>query len=287
MSAADVVLSYLRTQMDLLKTQDPRVRQDAPDAVHQMRVATRRLRSALATHRRVLDRVRTDPIREELTWLAGLLGDARDAEVLHERLRSLLGEEPVDLVLGPVHQRLDVELGSAYKTAHDKVLKALEQKRYFRLLDALEGLLADPPLTQEAHQPAKAVIARSVGRDLKRVRRAVKEAKRARGTDFADAALHEARKTAKRLRYACEVAAPVSGKRAAKLEKAAHGMQQVLGDHQDSFVARQLLRKMGAEAFGQHENGFSYGRLHALEEARAARSARKFWRHWKRFPTTF
>ncbi|WP_336714950.1 CYTH and CHAD domain-containing protein [Arthrobacter sp. USHLN218] len=283
-TAADVVLAYLQAQATALKEQDPLVRQDAPDAIHQMRVATRRLRSSLATHRRLFDPDRTAALREELKQLAGLLGEARDAEVMHERLRTMIGEEPPDLVLGPVAQRIDVDLATAYKSAHDKVLKALEQKRYFRLLDSLDEFLADPPLAGEAQGPATKVIAKSVRRDLKRVRRAVKEAKRTRGTDAADPALHEARKTAKRLRYACEAAAPVGGKRALKLEDSAHGIQQVLGDHQDSFVARQLLRKAGVEAFGQHENGFSYGRLHALEEARAARSEKKFWRRWKDFP---
>jgi len=283
-TAAAVVLAYLQAQVTALKEQDPLVRQDAPDAVHQMRVATRRLRSSLATHRRLFDVDRTTALREELRLLGGLLGEARDAEVMHERLRAMVGEEPPDLVLGPVAQRLDVDLGTTYKSAHGKVLRALEQKRYFRLLDSLDEFLADPPLSEEAQGPAAKVIPKSVRRDLKRVRRAVKEAKRARGTEAADPALHEARKTAKRLRYACETAAPVFGKRALKLEKSAHGIQQVLGDHQDSFVARQLLRKAGVEAFGQHENGFSYGRLHALEEARAARSAKKFWRRWKDFP---
>jgi CHAD domain-containing protein len=247
-------------------------------------VATRRLRSSLATHRRLFDVDRTTALREELRLLGGLLGEARDAEVMHERLRAMVGEEPPDLVLGPVAQRLDVDLGTTYKSAHGKVLRALEQKRYFRLLDSLDEFLADPPLAEEAQGPAAKVIPKSVRRDLKRVRRAVKEAKRARGTEAADPALHEARKTAKRLRYACETAVPAFGKRALKLEQSAHGIQQVLGDHQDSFVARQLLRKAGVEAFGQHENGFSYGRLHALEEARAARSAKKFWRRWKDFP---
>ena len=54
--------------------------------MHKMRVGTRRLRSALATFRPLLDRAVTDPIRDELKWIAGELGGARDAEVLRERL---------------------------------------------------------------------------------------------------------------------------------------------------------------------------------------------------------
>ncbi|KIF03237.1 hypothetical protein PL81_25435, partial [Streptomyces sp. RSD-27] len=84
-TAAAHVLAYLREQRDALVAQDPAVRRDLPDSVHRMRVATRRLRSALATHRKVLDRTATDPLREELRWLAAELGADRDREVLVER----------------------------------------------------------------------------------------------------------------------------------------------------------------------------------------------------------
>ena len=58
---------------------DPAVRLDADDAVHKMRVAVRRLRSTLATYRRLLDRDVTEPLRDELKWLGGVLGAVRDA----------------------------------------------------------------------------------------------------------------------------------------------------------------------------------------------------------------
>ena len=88
-------------------------------------------------------------------------------------------------------------------------------------------------------------------------------------------ALHEARKDGKRLRYA---ARPISLKKAGRLADAAHGVQKILGDHQDSVVTRDLLRRLGAEAFVQGENGFSYGRLHALEQSVAVESEARFHR---------
>ena len=83
-SAGATVLAYLREQADRLRRFDPLVRRDAPDSVHQMRVASRRLRSALQAYRRVLDRDATRPLTEELKWLAGELAPARDS-VDHER----------------------------------------------------------------------------------------------------------------------------------------------------------------------------------------------------------
>lgn len=70
MTAGDHVLAYLRAQRDAIVQLDPAVRRDLPDSVHRMRVATRRMRSAFRSYDKVLDRAATDPIGEELKWLA-------------------------------------------------------------------------------------------------------------------------------------------------------------------------------------------------------------------------
>ncbi len=146
-SAADVVGTHLRQQLAELKYRDPLVRHDVPDAVHKMRVAMRRLRSALASYRPLLDRRLTDPLRDELKWIAGVLGDARDAEVMHERLAGLIADEPIELVMGPVQQRVDRQLGAAYRLAHRRAVEAMESQRYATLIDKLDAVVANPPWT--------------------------------------------------------------------------------------------------------------------------------------------
>ena len=89
-SAAEVVLSYLRDQVAAIARYDPLVRRDEPDAVHQMRVATRRARSALQAFGSVIDRETTRPLCEELKWLAATLGQARDTEVMLDLLKASL-----------------------------------------------------------------------------------------------------------------------------------------------------------------------------------------------------
>ncbi|WP_104138937.1 CHAD domain-containing protein [Arthrobacter sp. ZGTC131] len=284
--AADVLLAYLREQLKELKDQDPGVRQDAHDAVHKMRVATRRLRSVLATYRKLLeDADSVNSLRDELRWLAGVLGEARDAEVMLARLKDMIAAEPGELVMGPVIRRIDLELGADYQKAHATVLEALDGQRYFRLLDTLESMLAAPTLTPLASKPARKVMPKLVKRAVKRLRTAVREAKRHPVGTGDHPALHEARKDGKRLRYAAEAAAPISRKKAARLADAAHGVQKVLGDHQDSIVTRDLLRRLSAEAVVQGENGFSYGRLHALEQSVALDAEARFHRQWKKFPS--
>lgn len=265
-TAAEVVGAHLAEQVLELVRRDPEVRQDRHDAVHKMRVATRRLRSALSTFRPLLDREVTDPLRDELRWLAGVLGQARDAEVMHERLASLLEQEPPELVLGPVRQKVDDVLRGRYRTALERGHRELDGDRYLDLLDALDALVAAPPWTATAAGPAKDVLPRLVARADRQLRRAVAVAQQ---EGDSDAPLHEVRKLAKRLRYACEAVAPSRGKPAERLARAATALQEVLGEHQDSVVLREALRELGAASSRAGQNGFTFGRLHGIEQERA------------------
>ena len=99
------MLTYLRGQVAAITRYDPLVRLDEPDAVHQMRVATRRARSALQAFGGIIERAATRPLCAELRWLAAALGQARDNEVLRDRLTADLAAIPVALVVGPVQAR--------------------------------------------------------------------------------------------------------------------------------------------------------------------------------------
>src|SRR3984957_20922317 len=98
--AGDVVLAYLRIQAHTLRTLEPRVRADEYDAVHQMRVATRRLRATLRTFGRVIPRTDSEHLAAELQWLGRTLGHARDDEVLAAQLADSLRPTPPELLIG-------------------------------------------------------------------------------------------------------------------------------------------------------------------------------------------
>jgi CHAD domain-containing protein len=88
--------------------------------------------------------------------------------------------------------------------------------------------------------------------------------------DPVDEAIHRVRKDAKRLRYATEVARPaVPGKQVARFAKGLKGMQKALGEHQDSVVARTVLRELGAQAHAGGDNGFTFGLLYGRDQAAA------------------
>ena len=268
-SAGDAVQAHLAEQVAELVARDPHTRRDVPDALHKMRVATRRLRSALATFRPLLDRARTDPVRDELRWLAGVLGAARDAEVMHARLRRLVAAEPLELVLGKVQDRIDATMVQRHRTAHDRVLEELDGERYLRLLVALDDLVAHPPFVPRAAQDATEVLPRLVRRTWRRLDRRMAAAQEAARGAAQDELLHEVRKDAKRSRYAAEAVQPVFGEPAARYAAAVTELQESLGDFQDGVVTREVLRELGARGHLAGQNGFTFGRLHALEQVKA------------------
>jgi CHAD domain-containing protein len=275
-SAAAVVGAYVRAQRDTIVAYDPRVRRDEPDAVHKMRVATRRLRSTLKTFRPLWDRAAGDHLRAELKWLADVLGRVRDAEVTAGRLEATLHTLPPELVVGPVSARLTDGVRARGVKDHKALVTALNGRRYAALLDELDALLAAPP-TEHGRRPAKTYVPHRVKRTVAEVDRLLDTAEKAEphgpplpGVLGRDTALHEARKAAKRSRYGAEAAAPVGGPGPAALAAAMEDLQELLGDQHDSVVTRELLRAAGMQAHGAGENGFTYGLLHAEMATEAA-----------------
>jgi CHAD domain-containing protein len=244
---------------------DPLVRLDAEDSVHQMRVASRRLRSALATYRPLLDRTVTDPVRDELKWVGIVLGEARDAEVIRERLREAVADERPDLLVGPVGY-IDRRLAEGYRDAHAASVEAMSSDRYRALVAALRSLVEAPPWSDRADEPTRDVLLARVRHDRQRVARAVKAVEEAADTDERDHLLHDVRKAAKRARYAAEPLVDLFPDDAPAFVDAYKAVQSTLGDLHDTVATRGALRRLSAEASGERYDTFSYGVLYLREE---------------------
>jgi CHAD domain-containing protein len=279
-ASGEVVLAHLREQVAQVVAQDLPVRLDAPEAVHKMRVATRRLRSALTTFKPlfVADVVR--PLRDELAWLARELGAARDAEVMRDRVRTAVEGDPEFNDISSAADEAAADLGSAYRTAHDRVLAELDGDRYHGILLALDQLVTAPPFTDRAAAPARKVLPARVARSFKRVRRLVEDADATPAGAHREELLHDARKAAKRARYAGESVSPVFSASATTFAEAMEGVQEALGEHQDSVLTRARLRDL-ARHTSSTSAAFLYGRLHALEEARGQEVQQHFEAAWR------
>lgn len=269
-TAAAPVLAYITVQRDALVTLDPAVRRDEHDSVHRMRVATRRMRSTFRSYGKVLDRTVTDPIADELKWLAGELGVDRDAEVLTERLTGHLTGLPRTLTAGPVRTRLRTWAHARRGGSRRRLIAVLDGKRYLTLLNRIDALLAAPPLLPAAHRDPAKVIHKAAAKDFGKLSALVEDAlARPRGPER-DLAMHDARKKAKRLRYAAEAALDTLGAPAKDAVRGAKALQGLLGEHQDSVMTRGALRDIAAQAQGARESSFTYGLVYGREEHLAA-----------------
>src|SRR5258708_36465272 len=130
-------MAYARAQVRTLLSFDPLVRRDAPDSVHQMRIATRRLRSMLRSFGQVLRRDQIEGGRGpgqglggELKWLGDVLGAARDAEVLDAHLRGALKEMTPELAMGPTQARVGAHFAPIAARAPSPALQPLGSDRY-------------------------------------------------------------------------------------------------------------------------------------------------------------
>ncbi|SCX03837.1 CYTH and CHAD domain-containing protein [Mycolicibacterium fluoranthenivorans] len=242
----DPVHRAVAENVEALLEWDRAVRADVWDSVHQMRVTTRKIRSLLA------EEAGTDNawILDELKELAAVLGVARDAEVLAEKYERALDALPENLVRGPVRERLVDGARQKYKAGWRRSLAAMRSERYFRLLDALEAVVASPTTTAEG-EPAQVTVEGA----YRKVAKAAKAAK-AEGTDEA---LHRIRKRAKQLRYT----AAAHGETA--VANGAKTIQTLLGDHQDSVVSRHHLLTQTDAAHAAGEDTFTYGLLYQIE----------------------
>ncbi|MFC9431185.1 CHAD domain-containing protein [Streptomyces sp. NPDC056987] len=279
-TAGDHILGYLRDQVTAIVAQDPAVRRDLPDSVHQLRVATRRLRSAFRTYRTVLDRAVTDPVGEELKWLAAELGVDRDHEVLSERLAARVDAVPGTLLLGPVRARLRIWTAGGRTGSRARTVAVLDSERYLTLLATLDALLAAPPLRPGAAKAPEKVLPGRINRAYDRLAARIEGALALPQGPERDLALHNARKAAKRARYAAEAATPALGKPAKRFARRIKAVQTLLGDHQDSVVAREVLRDLAARAHTAGESAFVWGLLYGQEEALADRRERELPQVW-------
>jgi CHAD domain-containing protein len=252
--------AMLDAQVRAMLVADPAVRLGlGSEALHDFRVATRRMRALLRAAREGLDERWGDELRAELGWLAGETNDARDLDVLTEELRprvERLGDPDSE-----AGARLIDGLEEGRAAARERVLAALVTPRYFALVDRLVAEAGNPRLSGTGLHLGELVAA-----ERRRMRKA---AKRVGGADD-DAAMHRLRIAGKRVRYAGELAALPGDRAGQAFIRAAKDLQDVLGAHQDSVVAEERLR--GLAAGSEAEVALAAGRLVEQEARRRAKA---------------
>jgi CHAD domain-containing protein len=246
---------------------DPRTRLgDDPDALHDHRVAVRRLRAMLRAGRPMLDRQWADDLRRSLKTAGRALGEVRDLDVLIEQLRGDVAELDAPARSGGDH--IVHTLEERRERAQAELAGALTDGPYVSLLNRLEQAVREPRFSGSG----------SLGKAVTKEHRRLRRKARALPRRPSDGELHEVRKAVKRARYAAELAAAVGAKGTGKYVKRAKKLQDVLGDHQDAVVAAGVVRDLR-----DPDTAAAVDALVDRQDARRADARAAYPKAWKRF----
>jgi CHAD domain-containing protein len=258
------VVADLRAE---LVTIDPRVRADERESVHDLRKVLRRLRSVLAVFRGALDRDATEQLRGRLAEVSGVAGEARDAEVLRDRLLRSASRAPQGYVDADTLDRLGAQFEDRRRTTAAELRRVMGSAVWFAALDALDDLVETAPPGPHATGTAAGFVSKRIRRERQRVLALLDDPAAGTGDGSDDlAALHGQRKAARRLRYALQAAgdtADVGKRRLGRLRR----VQDTLGDALDAAHAAEAYRSTAVRDGGAEPDSgaFSLGVLATTE----------------------
>jgi triphosphatase len=249
-SAGEVAFAILRRHFAAMVAHEPGVRLgEDPEELHDMRVATRRLRAALKLYSDALPK-RSERYERDLRWVARALGEIRDLDV---HLEGLSEEASTN---GDVLEEVVSLLRERRVEARRRMLEALDSNRYERLIASLSGTLRrgrSPTPTDPILEAAPELV-----RDrYKKVRKSANTL----SEDSPPEHFHDLRKKGKRLRYALEPLQEIYGKPAKKMVKLLKRTQDDLGDHQDLIVACGLMEELGVTGDRPPQAAFTMGSM--------------------------
>ena len=250
-------------------------RAGAVEGVHQLRVATRRLRAALRLFGPVLPARLVESCTADLRWLGHCVGRVRDLDVLAAAIAACGARMAPPERPGVAALQRDV--AARRREAHHELVALLETPRCRRLLARLQKLAATVP----KRRAGEALGAR-VGALLRPLVRAVQRAGRVVGPDAPAEALHALRVRAKRLRYAVEIVAGLDADTAALVGARLTALQEVLGDHQDAVMQAAWLRREAEAATLATPTLLAAGAVIDRLERRAAKRRALVVRVWQR-----
>lgn len=276
-----LVFFHLRRQYEVLQAQRGRLSAaGSAESVHEMRIATRKTRAALRVFRDLLPEPGRSELHQELRWLAGELGKTRDLDMYIANIEQCVDElEERDRAALRAQLRY---LAAARAQAHRHLRDALTSDRCHVLIRRFAGFLDGQPSASALRRWGSFRICD--GADLyldKTLRRILKRGRHISKSSPA-AALHALRISSKRYRYLLEFFLPLYERKLGKAFKATRRIQNFLGDHQDSCVAEERLRKHAAAVVGADEL-IALGQLVHLQTCRAAQIRKRFRKQWRRF----
>jgi CHAD domain-containing protein len=285
-TVGQVLRERLLEQVAALREAERGIRSGDDEGVHDSRMACRRLEAALAMFRPAVDLGVSEPLREELKWLAGSLGAVRDHNVAQERLTALAARdgEAAGLLLAQL-RRPDLSPSDDEQRRNDAVLAVLGSSRYVGLLSGLEGFVSEPGGTEGAQRAARPFVRRRIRKEWERLAQRASLVESHPPGHMPDEPLHDVRKAAKRVRYGLEVAQLLWRRKPKRLRRLVQELTDVLGERRDIAITRPYLLQLAAQSQAAGEPTFVHGRLDRQEESRAVELEAQFLRVWSEAQT--
>lgn len=229
-----------------------------PESLHQMRVATRRLRAVLRAARPILVPDWATSLQQELKWLSELLGPARDLDVLiahfTEEAAGLDARERKQL------KGFLTSLQTRREQLQPVLLRELQSTRYLELVQRLQQTAHEPPVVE-----SPLTLLDLAKQEFDKLRTTIHRLE----NPPTNASLHQLRIKVKRARYTAELAEPSARKAATGFIKRARTLQDLLGTHQDAVQAESHLRSF-VNSSTSVQTGFVAGRIVERQHARRA-----------------
>ena len=272
----DVILDAIWTTRARLIALESDITSGQPEAIHQARVACRRLRSNLKIYAPWCTPGWVDPTRELLGWYGHELGAARDLDVMRQRLDDAGEHLGLNGKLAGIAESLEVERQAAYRLA----VASLQDDRYQQLQTRLSEAVAHPPLQPAARNTSAKVLKKAIQHHWRKLRQRVEQLEA--GSAQPTTAIHSIRIQAKRTRYAADAdQTPEARAFAHQIAR----IQDVLGNYHDATVLADWL------SMPRRKAAFFAGRVtqHELEAAVALlNDFDNIWdevsrKHWRKF----
>jgi CHAD domain-containing protein len=261
----------LGRQLDIMMSRDPGVRLGGDiEDVHQMRVATRRLRSVLRVARPLLEPDWEKRLRDKLGWLGRRLGEARDLDVQIDHFKAQSHEDkPHDRTqLETFISSLEKKRGKVQR----RLMHHLQRPRYVALINRLIAAVQEPAIV-----PNDVRLPDLAGQAFKKLRQAVKRLDHSASDDK----WHRVRIQTKRARYAAELSEWCSGRTARRFIDKIKLIQDQLGDIQDAVIAETHLRQFLSRNKGRKRLPFLANQMIQRQRRRRRQAKHAFFSTWK------
>jgi CHAD domain-containing protein len=244
------------------------------EPLHQLRVATRRLRASIELFSSVIYAAQLKIFRRDLPWIGTMAGGARECDVTSALIAARAAKIDPDLkdAIAPMIAALD----EGRKSEHTRLHELLASKRYRNLL----AKLAHPAIKKVGADRRLGIVAAQLVRPASRAAARLGEKL---GSDAPHPVFHKLRVRIKRLRYELEMIAPLGAKRHRKTLNRLEELQELLGLYHDTTVATAWLMSYAETSAAPPRTMLAAGALIQSLSSREKKLRRQCMRAWRRF----